>query len=424
MELAERLDRIVRGLRQAQRRIIEAENSPDRRKRLREFPAAEVARLLGVSPSDLRRLVKQDGFPGGRTSWPGRRTFTFEDLGAARMWLAREAAPGSAERRRLDPRREADEGLQVVGFVNFKGGSGKTTSSVLFAQYLALRGYRVLLIDLDAQGSATASFGVSPSEEVSAGASFAAWALRAGVMSTGDARDLAVGLLRPTYWPGLDLVAAGASLHATEYELVRRGVSGAVPGGASARDPGAELRDFLAVVAERYDVAVCDTRPDVNMLMVNTLRAATGLVVPVQANMVDLASCAEFMGFLAAHARETAASQHGAAGRQAGASPPSPFLRVLVTRFRQGDRSQAAVLEAMEHRFGDLLLPVAMLESTMLGASALLKETPYEYEPGDGRRTYDRAIEALDAVNRAVELDVLRAWGRTGAVAPSVEDAA
>jgi len=124
MELAERLDRIARGLRQAQRRIIEAENTPDKRKRLREFPAAEVARLLGVSAADLKRLVKQPGFPPGRAAWPGRRTFSLEDLAAARAWLARDTAPDSAERRRLSPGRQGAEPLQVVCFVKFKGGSG------------------------------------------------------------------------------------------------------------------------------------------------------------------------------------------------------------------------------------------------------------------------------------------------------------
>jgi chromosome partitioning protein len=238
-------------------------------------------------------------------------------------------------------------------------------------------------------------------------------------MAGAEEGRVAASLPRPTYWPGVDIVPAGPSLHAAEYELVRRGVEGAVGvAGGVARDPGAELRHFFAVVADRYDVAVCDTRPDVNMLMTNALRAATGLVVPVQANMVDLASCAEFMAFLAAHGRETAAAERGAEGSA------EPFLRVLVTRFRQGDRSQTAVLDAMKARFGELLLPVAMLETTMLGASALLKETPYEYEPSDGRRAYDRAIEALDAVNRAIELDLLRAWGRPEGTTAAMEDAA
>ncbi len=55
--------------------------------------------------------------------------------------------------------RRDDEGLQVISLVNFKGGSAKTTTSAHLAQYLALRGYRTLAIDLDPQASLTTLLG-------------------------------------------------------------------------------------------------------------------------------------------------------------------------------------------------------------------------------------------------------------------------
>ena len=78
---------------------------------------------------------------------------------------------------RMLPRRRAQLGEQLatVVFANFKGGSAKTTSSVHFAQYMARAGYRVLLIDLDSQASATALFGLEPSSVVGLHNSFAAW---------------------------------------------------------------------------------------------------------------------------------------------------------------------------------------------------------------------------------------------------------
>src|SRR3546814_8073845 len=52
--------------------------------------------------------------------------------------------------------------MQVVSVVNFKGGSGKTTTAAHLAQYLALTGHRVLAIDLDPQASLTSLFGIQP----------------------------------------------------------------------------------------------------------------------------------------------------------------------------------------------------------------------------------------------------------------------
>ena len=60
------------------------------------------------------------------------------------------------------------EKLQVVAVANFKGGAAKTTTAVHLAQYMALRGYRVLAVDLDSQASLTSLFGLQPDTDVEA----------------------------------------------------------------------------------------------------------------------------------------------------------------------------------------------------------------------------------------------------------------
>src|SRR3954447_8477130 len=180
--------RIADVMRAAQRAAIEAENAPDKRKRLRTFSVQEAATLLGVTQRELRAL---QGRVGRR--WPLGGRIPFEELQSLRPTLGSSI---SGEGTRVGNQRVAGEKLATVVFANFKGGSAKTTSSVHFAQYMALQGYRVLLIDLDSQASATAQFGIDPSTDVGRDNSFTAWttAREAGTAIA------AQSLCQPTYW--------------------------------------------------------------------------------------------------------------------------------------------------------------------------------------------------------------------------------
>ncbi|MFC7612196.1 AAA family ATPase [Teichococcus aestuarii] len=271
MDQAARFRHVAEVLRTAQRMAIEVENAPDKRKRLRRFSTQEVAALLGVTPRQLRQASGLK--PAGKGIAP-RARMDFAEIMAARAALYQSTGQLS-----FLPRRDAAKGeeLAAIAFTNFKGGSAKTTSSVHFAQYMALAGYRILLIDLDSQGSTTAQFGMDPAEEVGLGNSFAGWVARQHVPLSAKA------LCQPTYWPNIDLVPAGAALSEAEEMLARRAASGE----AKETLYFEELSAFLAEVASDYDVAVIDTRPDVNMLMTTALHAATGIVVPSRATMTD-----------------------------------------------------------------------------------------------------------------------------------------
>jgi len=390
-EIAHLFARYASLCRDVQQKAVELENHPDRQKRLRRFASRETAEVLGVSASHLRNLVREEGFPSGEQSAGGRRSFTLAEIHAARSWLFR--ATGHP---RYAPKvRRSDEHLQVVTFVNFKGGSGKTTSAVHFAQHLALHGYRVLLVDLDPQASATALFGIAPATEVGDMETFAAWVRRGD-----DEVGLADRLPRPTYWLGLDLLPANIGLQHAEYELVGRLLA--------RRDWPfyGQLAALLERLEPRYDVVVCDCRPDVGMLTINALTAATGLVVPVPPAMVDFASTGEFFRFMAEIATDLREQVGGRVMSYA-------FVRVLTTKYRQADRNQAEMVNWTRALFREATLDAAMVETAAVDAGAILKETLYEHEPSGNRRSHDRALEALGRVNAAIEAEILAAWGRT-----------
>jgi chromosome partitioning protein len=370
--------RIADSLRAAQRAAIEVENAPDKRKRLRTFSSQEVASLLGVP---LRKVGMV------------RARLNFDDIVGLRLSLYE----ASGDLRYLPRRRpERGESLATVAFTNFKGGSAKTTSSVHFAQYMARQGYRVLLVDLDSQGSATAQFGIDPSSEVGLDNSFAAWtaARQAGGAVSG------VSLCQQTYWPTIDLVPAGAVLAQAEEALAARAVSGQVEDVLYFE----ELAGFLSAVSAQYDVAVIDTRPDVNMLMTIALHAASGLIVPARATMTDLASTGEFFAHLANYVTEF----RSAFGSELGLT----FAKVMVTAYDPTDRSQEALVSLIRERFGDAVLPGEFLHSRIMGTAGFGKETLYEYEPSTDRAAYNRVVMSANAVNHAIERQILQSWGR------------
>ena len=97
----------------------------------------------------------------------------------------------------LPGRRDGDR-LQIIGVMNFKGGSGKTTTSAHLAQHLALHGYRVLAIDLDPQASLTALYGVQPEVDLPDGGTLY------DAIRYEDPCPIADVIQKP-YIPGLDL---------------------------------------------------------------------------------------------------------------------------------------------------------------------------------------------------------------------------
>jgi len=381
--------RIADILRSTQRAAIEFENAPDKRKRLRTFSTQEVASLLAVPHREVTKFLKAFD----EKTVPPRARLTFDDIIA----LRRNLFDRTGDRELLPWRRpDLGEGLATVVFTNFKGGSAKTTSSVHFAQYLARAGYRVLLIDLDSQGSATAQFGIDPSSEVGVENSFAAWT---AARDAGKAIN-AVSICQRTYWPSIDLVAAGAVLAQAEESLTRRSTSGQVESVLYFD----ELNSFLATVGDAYDVVVVDTRPDVNMLMTIALHAATCLVVPSRATMTDLASTGEFFAHLAGYIRDFEEAF--------GARLPTQSTKIMITAYDPTDRSQEALAGLIRERFGDAILPGEFLHSRIMGTAGFGKETLYEYEPSTDRAAYNRVLTSANGVHQAIEAQIREVWGR------------
>ena len=363
---------------------------PEARKTLRSFSSTEAAKLIGINDGYLRRLSLEGKGPEPQVGPGGRRSYSVEDIQALRLYLD---ASGKAERRYL-PRRGSGDHLQVITVVNFKGGSGKTTTAAHLAQYLALTGYRVLALDLDPQASLSALHGYQPEFDVGENET-----LYGAIRYDGARRDLR-DIIRKTYFANLDLVPGNIELMEFEHET---------PKALMGRDPAdtmffTRMDAALASVADNYDVVVVDCPPQLGFLTLSALCAATAVLVTVHPQMLDVMSMCQFL-IMTSDLLSVVAS--------AGGNMSYDWMRYLVTRYEPGDGPQNQMVSFMRAMFGDHVLNYPMLKSTAISDAGITKQTLYEVTRDQfTRSTYDRAMEALDNVNGEIAQLVRAAWGR------------
>jgi chromosome partitioning protein len=371
-----------------QQKIVALENSPENRKRLRQFPTAEAAMLLGVSESYLRQITKDGAeFTCGTVVGNNyRRTFTLREL----HWIL-DGLYGKTGDERYRRRRNAGEKLQVIAVANFKGGAAKTTTAVHLSQFLVLRGYRVLAVDLDSQASLTSLFGLQPDTDV--GPEETLYPVFRGET------DSLEKIIRPTYWPRLDLVPANLSLGQAEFEMPVRA--------QRERDFAfwLVLRETLERSAMNYDVVVLDCPPSLGFMSINAIFAATGIIVPVPPSMIDFASTGQFFRMCSQVLEQVEDIDPD--------SKEVDFFKILVAKHVVTDQNQKQIIHLMGANFGDMLLQNPMAVTTALDGAGLRKRTYYEIDDQMvTRQSYQRGLAFLNAVNGEIEGVILKAWAR------------
>ena len=167
---------------------------------------------------------------------------------------------------------------RVVAVVNQKGGVGKTTTAINVAASLALAGHSILLIDCDPQANTTGGLGFRRQREDDA-QRLSVYDVLLGSTSLEEAM---VG----TDIPELTLVPGNKNLTGANIELVQ----------VERRE--FRLRDAIEPVKNRYSFILLDCPPALDLLTLNALTAADGLLVPLQAEYFALEGISELISTL------------------------------------------------------------------------------------------------------------------------------
>lgn len=243
---------------------------------------------------------------------------------------------------------------KVLATVNQKGGVGKTTTAINLAAALALEGKRILLIDADPQANATGGLGFRRQRDGEA----QRLSIYDVLLGGASLRETVVGTAIPT----LFLVPGSRNLIGATLELV----------GSERRE--FRLRESLAEVRNEYDFVLMDCPPALDLLTLNALVAADGLLVPLQAEYFALEGISELMSTLDRVAQTF--------------NPELSLEGVLITMFDDRTNLSQQVRENLREFFGEKLygttiprnirlaeapshgLPVALYDPRSKGAEA------------------------------------------------------
>lgn len=351
--------------------------TPSAQKSLRTWGITEVAKMVGRTDQSIRDAEKENKIPtpaiDAKTQ---RRIYTLEHINIIRDYFGTR------------PRKADDLDPCIIAMINFKGGVWKTSQAVELSNYLALQGYRVLLIDNDSQGSATQAFGYIPDSEIETNETLLPcfYEIPGASLKT---------QIRKTYWAGLDLIPANLSLYDAEFFLPieqtnqkNEGKNFVVYDKISKHIP--EIRDL-------YDFVIIDCPPSMGMISMNSLYAANALLIPTPPSMLDFSSTVQFFSMARSVIEKLPEKNYG-------------FIRLLITKYEKAENSQI-LTTIIRQLYGDhVLLSMIPVSEAVKKASTEMR-TIYEIDKYSGsQKTLERIREAADEFGAEIEALAKKSW--------------
>jgi chromosome partitioning protein len=232
---------------------------------------------------------------------------------------------------------------RTYAFANQKGGVGKTTTAINLGAYLASRGKRVLLVDIDPQANATSSLGVDKNQ------------VRLSIYETLIQRVPLSQIIIPVERAGLELAPSAPSLAGATVELVR------LP------ERTHLLRKALATLDRQYDYIFVDSPPSLGVLTVNALTATEGVFIPVQCEYLSLEGLGQLVHTINLVRRDL--------------NPQLKIAGLIMTMYDVRTKIAQQVVDEVRKYFADKVFSTIIPRNVRLSEAPSYGETILTYAP-------------------------------------------
>lgn len=231
--------------------------------------------------------------------------------------------------------------MKTITVTNQKGGAGKTTTAATLAAGLSLRGYKVLLVDLDPQGNLSYTAGAETNRATVLG-------VLTGEVKARDAIQ---------YTNGGDIIPSSKALSGAD---------------AFITDTGKEyrLKEALESLQGLYDYCIIDTPPTLGILTVNALTACNSVIIPAQADIYSLQGIEQIAETMKPVKKYC--------------NPSLSVMGIVLTRYSSRSvlsREVAELAGQLAAKLGTKLFKATIRESVTVKEAQLSRKTLYSYAP-------------------------------------------
>lgn len=345
--------------------------NPEKRKKARTWGSIEAAKMVGISAPTFRKLITSNkDLPGivNEKTEKGNdiKKYTLEAINTLR------------DKANTRYRRPLKSKALTIAVSNLKGGVGKTETAVDLGKKIAIEGLRVLLLDFDAQGTATLiSSGLIPDLELR----YEETITNVLISNPSGIKDV---ILR-THFDGLDIIPANLAIQDCDLILPNEKENNNERLGS----PFIRLLEALKIIKNQYDVILIDCGPNLGLLTLNAIIACDGIIIPIPPSMNDYSSFIMYTATLRNMFKELPTKK-------------LEYLRILISKHNSSN--EALQMEnMMREQFGRYILTNHMCETVEVPKAANEIGTIYDIsKPRGSREAYRRALQHLDDVNMEI----------------------